>query len=131
MSTSAGGQAPWASQAGNWGGAAPAPAPAAAAPPPPPAQAAPDVAPLRKIDRTANWSMVCAFASIIFGFLTLVPALILAFRAQSMAHAYTYTTANSRVRWAKWLAIGLTVLWALWLALIIAAAVSSPGSSGA
>ena len=128
MTTNAGGQAPWAPRIGGPWGSSPTAPPIAAAPPP--AKATPDVAPLRKIDRTANWSMVCAFASLIFGFLTLVPALILAFRAQSMAGAYTYTTANSRVRWAKGLAIGLTVLWAFWIVILIAAAVSSSGSNG-
>lgn len=113
------GDAPWGPQAGQ-SPVGPAPVrPVAPAAAPPPSPAVTEV-PLQKIERAASWSIACAFASVIFGFLTLVPALILAFRAQNLSRAYTYTSANSRVRWAKGIAIGATVVWVLIIILIAA-----------
>jgi hypothetical protein len=85
-------------------------------------------APLERIRRKANWSMVWAVSSLVFGFLV-IPALILAFRAQSMAQSFGTTAVDNRVKWAKRLAIGFTILWVLWVIVAIANAAHG-GSNG-
>jgi hypothetical protein len=87
----------------------------------------PERTPIARIDRMASWSLGLAFASILLGIFTLVPALILAFRSQGLARSFGTTSADSRVRWAKRVSIVFTILWILLLVVAIANSGNSNG----
>jgi hypothetical protein len=128
MASSAGGEAPWAESAGGWSGNASSETGPSFAPPASVPTSSVE-APLDKIKRKATWSMVWAVTSIFFGLLC-IPALVMAFRAQSMARSYGTTAVDKRVRWAKRLAIAFTILWAIWLIAAIAVAASGHTNGG-
>jgi hypothetical protein len=127
VASDAGGAAPWAE----------ASEPRSEAPPAQPAEAIPvnpvvdaERTPIARIDRLTSWSLGLAVCSILLGFFTLVPALILAFRAQHLARSFGTTSADSRVKWAKRISVGLTVIWVLyWVLIIVAASTHNNGGS--
>jgi hypothetical protein len=118
-------QQPWQQQ--------PGPQPRWQQPPPQPGgrQGAPT--PLAAINKRVNLALALSVLSVFCGGIVLsIIALVLVFRAQAQARSFGVTSSDRKIRTAKWIAIGATVLWAIVIIAIVISAANHPtNNSGA